>query len=302
MTPILSLLLACSSPPPAPPPVPPGPPDFSWVEEGRLAAMALPGRDHPLDDDLGFLHGQGIRLVVSLTEDPLPPEALERHGLAGLHVPVVDFTAPTLDQLGTFVQATTVSLAALEPVAVHCAGGKGRTGTFLAAWEVSQGKGADEAIAAIRALRPGSIETDEQAAAVRAWADRVAADRSPATADLDCPTRLDVEPAGPPRRVPPGWRTFVDRANFAPQLSSVALYDGPPEEMASLVPSEQRDDGYAWDLAPGRTHWLVCRYTDAAVQLTRQVPEGAKRCAVQTDLPGGVTVAGMPQVLGVVCE
>ena len=47
-------------------------PGFSWVVEGELAAMPLPGRRGPLAEDLSFLHQQGVRILISLTE--LPPD------------------------------------------------------------------------------------------------------------------------------------------------------------------------------------------------------------------------------------
>jgi protein-tyrosine phosphatase len=57
-------------------------------------------------------------------------------------------------------------------VAVHCGAGLGRSGTLLAAYLVSQGAAPDAAIADVRAARPGSIETDEQEAAVHYFAHR----------------------------------------------------------------------------------------------------------------------------------
>lgn len=54
-----------------------------------------------------------------------------------------------------------------QAVGVHCALGFGRTGTMLACYLVKeQGLAAGDAIAEIRRLRPGSIETYEQEKAV----------------------------------------------------------------------------------------------------------------------------------------
>lgn len=52
--------------------------------------------------------------------------------------------------------------------------GLGRSGTMAAAYLVATGTSADEAIAILRELRPGSIETAEQEAAVRRFEDTTA--------------------------------------------------------------------------------------------------------------------------------
>ena len=149
--------------------------NFSWVVDGRLAGMGRPGTTRDLQEDIQELAELGIAVLVSLTEEPTPQDDLAAQGIALLHLPVEDFTAPTQEQLDTFVAAAVASLARDEAVGVHCAGGLGRTGTFLAVWFVGQGMAAQEAIDHVRALRPGSIETDEQEAAVHAWYKRRAA-------------------------------------------------------------------------------------------------------------------------------
>ena len=57
-----------------------------------------------------------------------------------------------------------------EVVGVHCLAGKGRTGTMLATWFVRTGLTAEDAIAHVRAARPGSIETAALEHAVHAYA------------------------------------------------------------------------------------------------------------------------------------
>lgn len=148
------------------------PRNFSWLIPDRLAGMGLPRSV----DELAALRAQGVRALVSLHEQPLPIAALERCGLTATHIPIADFTAPTMEQAADAVAAIDRALANGEPVAVHCHGGMGRTGTILACYLVAHGMGAADAIARLRALRPGSIETPEQEAAVVAFTAMRAAD------------------------------------------------------------------------------------------------------------------------------
>ena len=145
---------------------------FSWVIDNQVAGMPRPGAKRPLDQDLLFLRDQGVDALVSLTEKPVDPAALSQHGIEALHIPVPDFHAPTQEQLDQYVNAVQGWTGAGRQVGTHCAAGLGRTGTFLATLFVARGMEADPAIAEVRRLRPGSIETDAQVQAVREFAAR----------------------------------------------------------------------------------------------------------------------------------
>jgi protein-tyrosine phosphatase len=89
------------------------------------------------------------------------------------HVPVVDMEAPTLEQVDRALSAITRANERQMGVAVHCTAGLGRTGVILACYFVTRGLSSSNAIARVRRLRPGSIETDEQADAVVSFSRRL---------------------------------------------------------------------------------------------------------------------------------
>ncbi len=137
---------------------------FSWVDPPLLSALGRPD-----EADLAWLREQGVQVVVTLTEHPLPRVWVNEAGLMAVHIPVPDMEAPTARQLRTAVDTIERAKRSGLGVAVHCAAGKGRTGTVLAAYLVTQGMTAGEAIRKVRQLRPGSIETFEQERAVADW-------------------------------------------------------------------------------------------------------------------------------------
>jgi atypical dual specificity phosphatase len=139
---------------------------FSFIVPERLAGMGAP-RDP--DAAVDWLQQQGVRNIVSLTHPVFDPDRLNAAGFGYLHLPVEDFTAPELDQIERFVQFVDEAPARGATV-VHCTAGMGRTGTMLACYLVHQGYDPDRAIAEVRALRPGSIETSEQSAIIHRYA------------------------------------------------------------------------------------------------------------------------------------
>src|ERR687894_1588120 len=145
---------------------------FYWVIDNVLAGCSRPGagRDGDIDRDLAILRGYGIGALLTLPETALPLGALERHGIQGLHLPVDDFHAPTTTQMLDALAFLDDARAVGTPVAVHCLAGQGRTGTVLAAYLIRGGLSANQAIAEIRAICPGAIESSPQNKALAGWA------------------------------------------------------------------------------------------------------------------------------------
>jgi atypical dual specificity phosphatase len=144
------------------------PPGFSWIEPNKVAGLAYP--DGP--DDLAWLRRNGIQVLISLTESPPPRQWVNDAGLMLVHVPVIDMDAPTDRQFDLVNDTIEKATASGMGVAVHCAAGRGRTGTVLAAYLVKQGKTARQAVADVRTARPGSIETNEQVRAIERYEQR----------------------------------------------------------------------------------------------------------------------------------
>lgn len=138
------------------------PHNFSWVDQGKLAGLALPR----MTAEYQYLLDSGIKHLICLCERKPPyhdtcPE-LQLH-----HIKMADFTPPSRGQIERFLSIVEEANGKGEGVAVHCMHGHGRTGTMLACYLVkSRGISGVEAIEEIRRLRRGSIETHEQEKAV----------------------------------------------------------------------------------------------------------------------------------------
>jgi atypical dual specificity phosphatase len=145
------------------------PTGFTWVEKPHLAGLAYPESV----DDLKWLRRNGIEILVTLTESPVRRDWVNEAGLMAVNVPVPDMEAPADRQLDHILDTIRKANESGMGVAVHCGAGLGRTGTVLAAWLVTQGKTPRDAIAAVRDMRPGSVETAEQERAVESLARRL---------------------------------------------------------------------------------------------------------------------------------
>jgi atypical dual specificity phosphatase len=144
------------------------PASFSWIDKPHLAALARPESL----EDLEWLRRQGIDLLISLTEDSPFPRWVHEAGLFLVHEPIIDMEAPTQEQLDRCTSVILKANASGFGAAVHCGAGLGRTGVVLACYFIHKGLNANNAIARVRRLRPGSIETEEQSDAIVEYARR----------------------------------------------------------------------------------------------------------------------------------
>ena len=147
--------------------------DLWWVIPETLAGTSMPFV-HPdrhetsgaaldaFNDELPALWQAGIRSVVCLLNMRSAEAAYVSAGFSFLCLPITDGLAPTKEQFQTFLDFTKQQNALGHGVAVHCVAGIGRTGTLLAGHLITAGMGADEAIARVRSLRPGAVETFAQ--------------------------------------------------------------------------------------------------------------------------------------------
>lgn len=142
---------------------------------GRIGLCRLPGRSGDLAGDLDAVRAFGASMVVTMNPlaeleakgaADLPVEAARR-GLAWRHFPIPDYGAPADDALWSALAAELHGLLDAGGTALlHCAGGKGRSGMAAMRLLVERGVPPGEALARLRAARPGAVET----AAQESWA------------------------------------------------------------------------------------------------------------------------------------
>ncbi len=137
------------------------PTNFSWLIEEKLAGSGMP----TTYDELEWILNQGVRTIVTMTENALPQNWVEEIGY--LHVPTPDYTAPEPDRIDMAVDFIHENISKNQAVMVHCAAGMGRAGTILACYLVKYQKySALDAIKKVREERPGSIQSEVQELAI----------------------------------------------------------------------------------------------------------------------------------------
>jgi len=130
----------------------------SWIDDD-LAMAAMPAEGQIAD------LAQTFKAVVTLIEDwqfGYDPQLWHTFGTEMLNLPIPDFGTPRLEELSEAVDWINREIAAGKKVLVHCLVGRGRSGTVAAAYLISKGFDADDAIQQVRRHVHGAIETHEQ--------------------------------------------------------------------------------------------------------------------------------------------
>lgn len=153
---------------------------------GALGLTLCPGKqdlvggwNRNLDTDIAAIREWGAEIVVTLVENHelvllnvvTLPDAVIRHGMSWMHLPIRDVSVPN-DSFEARWQTAGADLRRIlrrgGSVLMHCRGGLGRAGTIAARLLIEFGTEPEAAIKAVRDARsPDAIETAEQEAYVR---------------------------------------------------------------------------------------------------------------------------------------
>jgi ADP-ribosyl-[dinitrogen reductase] hydrolase len=128
-----------------------------------------------LKEDLKLIAAWKPHAVLSLMEEDelkevgtpvhLLAEELKAHGVDWLHLPICDLGAPDERFETAWVELWPRLDRELRQGGrffIHCYAGLGRTGTVAALILMQYGLGARDALRAVRAARPGSVQSMEQ--------------------------------------------------------------------------------------------------------------------------------------------
>lgn len=142
------------------------PSKFGWVIEGKLAAS---GRLMS-KSQLAWCVKHGIKSVVTIRELPLESKwfAADKQKdpdnvISYKHIEVKDYGAPPIEELHYAVNYIDDEISKDRPVVVHCNGGRGRTGTLLAAYFMNkEGLTAKQALERVREIRGRAPRREKQ--------------------------------------------------------------------------------------------------------------------------------------------
>jgi protein tyrosine/serine phosphatase len=111
----------------------------------------------PVGRDFADLAAMGVKTVVDLQKDGDPREStyVEKAGMRFFRIPMTTHEPPTFEKIKLFLQI--VRDPSNQPVFVHCAGGKHRTGVMTAVYRMTdEGWDATKAFAEMKRFKFGA--------------------------------------------------------------------------------------------------------------------------------------------------
>jgi protein-tyrosine phosphatase len=143
--------------------------------EGRIFMGRAPGYGADTSEHLREIKALGISKVYCLQEEEellyisnggeniaKRRESLSELGIELVHSPVKDFGVPSKEQASELADSVLSDVRSGKNILIHCMGGLGRTGTMSACVLVRHGLSPAAAVAMVRDIRPGTLETDAQ--------------------------------------------------------------------------------------------------------------------------------------------
>ena len=143
--------------------------------KGHLGGVIALSPQPMTQDDFDEIVNWNPDVVVTHTtesefpSDPFLPTEFQKSKFEWFYVPITDFGAPMGDDLELWektAQSLTAQLNTGARILCHCKGGQGRSGMMVLRVLITQGEAPQEALARLREIRPGAVETDAQ----MAWA------------------------------------------------------------------------------------------------------------------------------------
>lgn len=129
-------------------------------------------RQPATDADFAKIKSWQPTIVLTLTgKEEFPtagkslPLQFQDAGYDWLHIPIMDFGVPPHEDAQfwqSILEQLHKILSADGKVLIHCKGGNGRSGMILLKLLVMQGEDCKTALARLRAVRAGAVETDHQ--------------------------------------------------------------------------------------------------------------------------------------------
>jgi atypical dual specificity phosphatase len=122
---------------------------WDWIDDWVLLG-AFPSARH-----IEKLKLAGVGAVVNTCREHCgPQEEYRRAGIEQLHLPIIDFVSPSLDDVRAAVAFIHAQIARGRKVYVHCKAGRGRSATVALCYLISKGLTPEQAQLLLIQKRP----------------------------------------------------------------------------------------------------------------------------------------------------